>query len=269
MYTKALLTFSTIAALTVMSASTAFASGEVTPTPKKTATPTPTKTVVKTTPTPTVTPSSCEASYGGYGQETCDRVDFIIDKKVADPTTVGLKGKTPSNYQDNFGVNMNKYVPGQEVPFQITVKNTGTKVLTDVVVKDTLPENVTLVSPRANYNESTRELTIEVGTLQPGETKTLYVTARVNAADQLLQDSVFCLKNYVIMHAAGQSDDDEAEFCVTKENVGGNPSESKGGKKVFPTPEVTTTPPTGPELFALIPLMGSAVAGVFLRKKSI
>ena len=220
------------------------------------------------TPTPTAAPTPvCESSYGGYGQQTCDRVDFIIDKKVADPITVGKKTVNPSNYQDNFAINNNKYVPGQEVPFQITIKNTGTKTLKDVVVKDTLPEHVTPVSPKDNYNKDTRELTIKVGTLKANETKVVEITVKLNAADKLPDQSQFCLTNKATAYAEDKNVSDESQFCVEKEKVGG-PDTTKGGLPVHDAPNVKETPPTGPAALALIPLMGSGIAGFILRRKS-
>lgn len=46
------------------------------------------------------------------------------------------------------------------------------------------------------------------------------------------------------------------------------PSTTKGGLKVFSSPNQQTSPATGPELISLFSLVGSAVIGTLLRKKS-
>lgn len=67
---------------------------------------------------------------------------------------------------------------GRAINYTITVKNTGNGVARETVIEDTLPNGVTLVSASDGGQLARGKLVWNVGTLNPGATKT--VTARVN-----------------------------------------------------------------------------------------
>lgn len=46
------------------------------------------------------------------------------------------------------------------------------------------------------------------------------------------------------------------------------PTTTKGGLPVAPAPNLQTTPATGPEMIGLLALISSAIAGIFLRRKT-
>lgn len=213
--------------------------------------------------------TNCSNNYGSYGNNAnCDQIDFVVNKTIADPTTVGLKGQNPSNYQDNWGINANKYVPGQQVPFKISVTNTGTVTLTNITVKDSIPQFLSYASG-GTYDKKTNTVSFTISKLAPNETKTVELVAQVIAADKFsANETAPCTTNTAIVSANGIEGSDSAMLCITKESTGG-PSETKGGTKVFPAPKTKTTPPTGPEVLALLPLIGSGIAGLLLRKKSV
>lgn len=204
-----------------------------------------------------------------YGGNNCENVSLLVDKKIADPTTVDVKGKNPSNYQDNWGVNTAQYVPGQHVPFQITVTNTGTKTLTNLTVKDIMPQYIKYVSG-GSYDSNEKTVVIKIDKLDPNKSKTIDIVGQVVASSELPSDqTIICgdgTTNQAIVTVDSLSERDNAQICIQKEAVGGG--ETKGGLKVFPAPKTTSTPPTGPEMLGLIALFPAGIGGFILRRKS-
>lgn len=210
--------------------------------------------------------TTCTPLYGG-GQSCIQSGNLIIDKKVQNPQNF--------SFVDNLGVNDPRYAPNQNVNFEITVTNTGSATFGTVSIQDTLPKYVVL----ANGNTS-----MTVNDLKPNESRKLMLVGRVVDASQLPGDQMItCVVNLVTASADNQSSADNAQFCIEKGGQAvtvtqpGQPTvvqpaqpgvTTKGGLKVFPSAPVKTTPPTGPEAFALFALLPSAGIGYFLRKRS-
>jgi uncharacterized repeat protein (TIGR01451 family) len=206
---------------------------------------------------------SCQPIYGGG--ETCVQVgNIVINKTVKNPST--------GAFVDNLNVNDPKYSPTSTATFQITVTNTGGGTIAKTTVKDTLPNFVTFVSGPGSFDSNSKVLTFEVNNLGAGQSQTFTVTAKIADAGSLSQ-SVTCIVNQVTATAEKNQSSDNSQFCIEKgaqptpTQVPGEPV-SKGGKKVFPAPEVKTTPPTGPEMFSLVGLIPAGAVGMFLRKKA-
>lgn len=199
----------------------------------------------------------CPPVYGGG--TACPQIgNVVIDKKVARPGD-GV-------FVDNLSLNDPKFAPDQSVTFQLTVTNTGNAALEKVTVKDIFPTEVTFVSGAGNYDANTRSLTFDLLNLQPNESRTFTLIAKVNPATQLPDNQASCVINQSIAQAPGMEAKDNAQFCIEKPGV---PSTTKGGLKVFPPQKAVTTPPTGPEAIILSGLLTSGILGVFLRKKAI
>lgn len=201
--------------------------------------------------------TSCQPIYGG-GQ-TCVQVGNItINKTVKNPST--------GSFVDNLGTGDPKFSPTNTVAFKITVTNTGDSDISKTTVKDTLPNYVTFVSGPGKFDNNTKVLTFDVENLAAGASKTFDVTAKVVEAKNLPGDqSTICVVNQATAKTNdNQESSDNAQFCIEKEVT----PTTKGGLKVFPAPEVKTTPSTGPEMFALIGLIPSGLAGLVLRKKA-
>jgi uncharacterized repeat protein (TIGR01451 family) len=207
---------------------------------------------------------NCQTSYGQYGGQNCNpAINLSIDKKVQNPST--------NAFVDNLGSNDVKYNPSSNITFQIKVTNTGTISATNVVVKDTLPTNVEYVSGPGSFDANTKVFSYTVGQLNPNETKEFTITAKTPADDKLATNPS-CMTNTATITATNANGaTDTAQFCVQKGNPttkGGNPTTTKGGTPVFPTPTVTTTPKTGPEMLSLVGLIGSGLIGSLLRKRA-
>lgn len=234
------LVLSTLALLTVSAVTApAFASGKVTPTP-----------------TPTVVEYNCTPSYGGT---VCPGQNIIIDKTVKNPDT--------NAFVDNLGTNDPKYNPTEVVSFTLKVTNPTNQTLQNVVVTDTLPAELTYVNglENAKYDVNARTVTFTIAQLNAGETKTYTFNAKLADHTKFTQPVACDITNRVTAKAEKAQDSDEARFCV--EIPGKNPPVTKGGQPVYPTPNVTTTPPTGAgALLALIPM---GLAGIIMRRKNI
>ncbi len=225
--------------------------------------------------------SSCTPIYGG-GQTCVQTGNISINKTVQNPQT-GV-------FVDNLGINDPKFAPGQTINFQIAVTDTGGQLLNQVFVTDTFPQFVTSVSGPGSFNTSTNTQSFEVDNLQPNETRTFNLSAQAVAENQLSSDTN-CVVNQSSATANGQTSQDNAQFCIQKSaqpvttttpatttttmvngqpvtTVVNQPTETKGGLKVFPAPQTVTTPPTGPEALPLLGMLPTGLLGYFLRKKS-
>ncbi len=198
----------------------------------------------------------CQPIYGG-GQ-TCVQVgNLLVNKTVKNPQS--------GAFVDNLSVNDPKYEPSSTVTFKITVTNTGSGNISKATVKDTLPNFVTFVSGPGSFDSNTKVLTFEVVNLGAGQSQTFDIQAKVADSGSLPADQgITCVVNQVLATADSMQSSDNSQFCIEKPVLG----VTKGGLKVFPAPQVVTTPPTGPEMLPLIGLIPGGALGFFLRKKT-
>ena len=113
-------------------------------------------------------------------------------------------------------------------------------------------------------------MSFTVSNLNVNESRTFDVSGQVISSDQLPNDKgIVCVVNQAIATVSTngqQTSQDNSEFCIQKQVLA---ETTKGGLKVFPQPQVVTTPSTGPEAWALLALLPSGVLGFLLRKRSI
>ncbi len=229
-----------------------FAAGSVTPTP--------TQTAVKGT---SVYGTSCTPGYGGYGKDCPNPGVISINKLVLDPDSDDMPSKGGSKsaelFVENLGPTNNKYTAGEAAAFKLIVTNTGTKTLTDVLVRDLFPQYVTFVSGQGTFDQDTFSVVID--RLEPGQSKEIVIRAKIVDANQL-PNNISCVINQAQAIAENKTAQDNAQFCIQ------NPTKAtKGGQTVYPAPNAKTTPPTGAE--ATLLLIPGAAAGFFLRKRAI
>lgn len=187
---------------------------------------------------------------GGYGQNECF-TNIVVDKTVQNPKSL--------KYVNDLGVNDEKFKPGSIINFQIKVSNTGNITLKNIEVKDTLPPYLELVKGFGNFDANTREMTVNIKKLDPSETKTLNIKAKVSDLKKLPADqSITCTLNQVTARSEGDMDEDNSKFCIQTKTL-----------KVMAPPAIKETPSTGPEMLALIGLIPAGLSGIFLRRKKI
>lgn len=191
--------------------------------------------------------SNCEIVYGG-GQVCTPQIKFTIDKKIQKPTKGG-------EFVDNLGANDEKFNPGQDVVFHVTVQNTGDQTVT-LNVADTLPQFVTFVSG-GNFDSGSNKVNNQVS-LNPNDSKTFTIATRVvNAGGLPANQSVTCVTNVATASVDnGNSAQDTAQFCIQNNVV------------VQPQIPSKSIPNTGPEALALLILPPVGAAGFYLRRKA-
>ena len=137
--------------------------------------------------------------------------------------------------------------PGQTLTYTMTVQNTGGTAATGVVAVDNLPAGVTFVSATPSvgtFDSSTGTWTI--GTVDPGQTVTLVITATVNA------DATGTLLNrFQVTEHPNAPDPDVENVCTD------NPAQSCAENTVIPP----TTPPPG-EFPSTAPPSGQPVSTI-------
>lgn len=202
--------------------------------------------------------SSCQIIYGG-GQVCPTPISFIIEKRVLKPVANG-------EFVNNLTINDPKFAPGQSINFQIILQNTGSSRIDNVEVVDTLPQIINFDSGAGSFDPSTRTLKFIVTSLEPGQSVASTFTGRIVDASSLPQDKgIVCATNEAKATVQNVVASSTSQFCVEK------PTQivvTPLPKKVFTTPVITQTPPTGPELLPLIGFASSGVLGYFLRKKT-
>ncbi len=180
--------------------------------------------------------------YGQYGQPGGTPSQGIsIDKKVGQPTTT--KGGTVI-YVDNFSPSDARFKPGQQVYFQIKVKNTSNATLTNVVVRDIIPSYLEPIEGPGNYDANARTITFNYATLNAGEERTEKLLMQIYPQDRLPADKgLMCITNKAEVKTGNMTGQDSAQLCIEKEVIG-----------------VQKAPSAGPEMGIL--LMGLQAAGL-------
>jgi len=194
--------------------------------------------------------SCINAQYGPYGP--AGALTILIDKTVGKPIGQTKGGLVSLDYVDNLSVSDYKFRPGQEIFFQLKVKNTSGVSLSNVTVKDYVPSYLEPIEGPGSFDEGSRIITINAGNFAVDEEKVYVMKMKVFSQDKLPADKgLFCLVNKADASTNGVYDDDTSQFCIEKEVI--------AAEKV---------PSAGPEMGVLI-LAGELTVlglGVMLRK---
>lgn len=194
--------------------------------------------------------ADCQPVYGG-GQ-TCSSNEFTIVKLVQVP------GKGGGNYVNNLYQNDPKYFASQQVNFEIIVQNTGSQTIPTLNITDTFPQYISFVSGLGNFDSNSKTLSFTVTNLNPGQSNTYVVSAKIFDTGNLPSDQgIMCLVNQAnATDNTGISHGASSQFCIQQNVLGA-------------TPTVITTPATGPEMLPLGLLLSGGLGGFIIRKKSI
>lgn len=213
--------------------------------------------------------SGCTPIYGG-GQ-SCPEYSFSLQKFVQKP------GKGGGEFVNNLSINDPKYSANQNVTFQVTIKNTGTKRVPNITIADVFPKYLSFVSGPGNFNSKSNTLVFGVSGLNEGQEATYTIVGKIADTNNLPNDSgVICQINQAIgTDSSGAVNKASSQFCIQKDVLGTQETSStstvnttKGGLKVMATPELTTTPATGPEMISLAFIIPTALGGLLLRRNS-
>jgi len=109
-----------------------------------------------------------------------------LDSNQTTPITASATNKLIATVDPVIykSVNKSTAVPDDDITYVITVTNRGNATATGVVVTEQVPQYLTFVRPNTSkgtalWNEGTRTVTVDIGTLAPGEVVEIQVTATV------------------------------------------------------------------------------------------
>lgn len=165
---------------------------------------------------PVLASINCVTNYGG-GQ-TCTTTQLQVTKTILNPQA--------------------SYKSGDEVDFDIKVTNTGDANIDNVMLTDTLPSFLSVISGNLSEN---------LGTLIPGQTVERIIKTRVNSN---FGNGLICDPNTATAQSSDLSDSSSVNVCVQNQVLG-----------------VTTTPSTGPEMFVYPLLSGAGFLGFVIKKQ--
>ncbi len=134
---------------------------------------------------------------------------------VATPTSVPGGGGTPAFVvADPFitkSVEPPFAVPGENVTWRIFISNPGPVAITNVVVSDNMPSEIEILgvsSTAGSVSVSGQRVTVTIGTLNPGQTVTVTINARVRPNVQL----PFIITNLANLTGDGVNKDASADL---------------------------------------------------------
>lgn len=194
------------------------------------------------------TASTAHADSGQYGQGETPAISITVDKKVSNGSQT--KGGV-YQYVDNFTLSDERFSPGQNVYFLVTVKNTTNSTLSNIQVTDTLPQYLAVVEAPGTTNGQT--ISWKYDSLSAGEERTERLIARIVEQEYLpAGQSVMCPKNQVSVSVSNSSDYDTSQFCIEKQVVG-----------------VEEVPKAGPEFGILLGALNLAGLGLGLKFRKV
>jgi uncharacterized repeat protein (TIGR01451 family) len=192
-----------------------------------------------------------------------------------DPITANKQVQRPDNdqYVDNLN-NDATFAPGAKVMFKITVANTGNRVVSDITVRDVLPQYVDYVRGEGKYDRNTRTFSFTIDELGSEENRVYFLEGRIVGKNNLPnRGQTSCTINQVTVSFGDNASRDNARLCIANPNGQTTPNPTRaaatqGGTTIYPPTETKRTPDTGPETLALIGLLPLGALGFYLKKKA-
>lgn len=206
------------------------------------------------------------------------------NKVLADGSTANVTvSKTVLNPQTNTYVKTltlsdGSYHPGDTVVFHITLANTSTQTIQQIIVKDTFPQYLTFVSGVGSYDQKNKILSFLAYNLKPNTTQSFAISTQVVSADQFSTNQrQLCLMNKAnILFGQNQTAQDFAQFCIAIPSQTGStqptpkplPSQPTANQQVYPPVSTQTSPSTGVPNWILPGLLALAGLGFGTVRRS-
>ncbi len=119
------------------------------------------------------------------------RLKDTLKRSLYNKSTLTVEGQDPieagntinivySDIQVNKEASKNKIAPGSVFDYKITVKNMGNAVSENIVLKDTLDNNLTLISSDARYTKNNNEFSFDIGKIEAGKSVTITLHVKEN-----------------------------------------------------------------------------------------
>ena len=208
--------------------------------------------------------TSCQPMYGG-GQSCVTTNYIIVNKTVLNPQT--------NQFVDNLGISDPRYRPGFITTFHISITNTSNNTISKVDVRDIFPQYISFSYGAGSFDTNTNTLYFSVINLAPNETRTYSIVGRVFNMSQIpiTPGSVVCVVNQAIATIGDTSvGQDNAQLCIENSPpVIASGTTNNSGFPILSPSIVSKAPDTGPEMFGLLAMIPTGIAGWILRKKAI
>lgn len=107
-----------------------------------------------------------------YQYQTNEEVNQIVVDKT-------IKGLDQAVWKDNYSRTDMVFKPGTQFEFQIVVKNTGNRNLTQIQVKDVLPASLSYIFGRNEAALNNLEVTWTIPEIRPGEEQKTIMRVKV------------------------------------------------------------------------------------------
>lgn len=148
-----------------------------------------------------------------------------VDKKILNPQN--------NNWADNLNVSDFQFLPGQEVKFNIEVRNNGQVKLENIYVEDKFPDFVEFVSGTGNYDKTRHILSWNTDKLEAGEAKNFEIRVKIKNKEHLPMNGSSCITNFVKAQKDNLYDQDNAVFCFQTKILGTTTELPKTGPSAF------------------------------------
>lgn len=181
---------------------------------------------------PVLADINCVTNYGG-GQ-TCTSTQLQVSKTILNPQS--------------------SYKAGDEVDFDLKVTNTGDTNIDNVMLTDSLPSFLTIISGNLSEN---------LGTIIPGQTVERIIKTRVNSN---FGTGLICDPNTAKAQSGSLSDTSSVNVCVQGPTTSTTSNTILGASTTNVTP-FKTTPSTGPEMIIYPLLSGLGALGFVIKKQ--
>lgn len=167
-----------------------------------------------------------------YPQPQPPARQILVNKLVFNPAI--------KQFVDNLGLDQHMFLPEQEVTFRIEVKNTSNVDLTNIKVKDKLPQQLNFVTGPGTFDDNTNTLSFTIDKLSPGETKKFDFKAKV-VSEKGLNVNVSCITNLAEARVDELMDQDSASICLQKKVLGVTKELPKTGVDKFTLTLIAST----------------------------
>lgn len=213
--------------------------------------------------------NGCQPIFGG-GKSCEQEGNLLLDKKLRTP------GAT--TWVDQANITDPKYGPDQAVVFQISVRNTSNRAIDNITVTDVFPQFVRFTRGPGTFDASTNTLTVPIKRIEAEKTTNLVIEGQVGTAVSLPSNPALCVVNVATAKQGRNTSTDNTQFCIQTPGIqpsaqaapnSANPNQPQPSQPlVLQSPNVATSPKTGPELLSLIGLLPAGLGGMYLRKKT-
>lgn len=123
-------------------------------------------------------------------------------------------------FVENLSFSDPRFLPEQEVSFRLEVRNSGQIELTNVQIKDKLPDFVEFVAGPGSFDPSSQTLNFTIDRLRGGETKAYELKVRVKKAESLPVNIATCITNFAESRVNELVSQDTAVFCIETRVLG-------------------------------------------------